>query len=51
MIKITRDKFIFLLTLVGMSLSLAVIFNGFQLINNWIAKMESIEGTQNTPHI
>lgn len=45
MIKITRDKFIFLLTLVGMSLSLAVIFNGFQLINNWIAKMESIEGT------
>ncbi len=45
MIKITRDKFIFLLTLVGMSLSLVVIFNGFQLINNWIAKMESIEGT------
>ena len=45
MIKITRDKFIFLLTLVGMSQSLAVIFNGFQLINNWIAKLESIEGT------
>lgn len=43
MYKIARDKLIFMMFLIGMSLSLFVVLNSYQLINQWIAKYESKE--------
>lgn len=44
MYKITKDKLTFILFLVGMSLSLSTILNGYQIMSNWIQKYESQDG-------